>query len=87
MAKHSIAGICGANIPDLDDLPQGKIIGVVNLTNCVTESISPWFFGRYGFVMEAATTLSTLIPASGALGLWDVSSEIEDAIKDQIKGD
>jgi len=32
----------------------GGIIGIAEIVDCVTESDSPWFFGRYGFVIKNA---------------------------------
>jgi hypothetical protein len=33
-------------------LPQGGIIGVVDIVDCVEDHHSKWFVGRYGFVLE-----------------------------------
>jgi hypothetical protein len=86
MAKHAIADICGAAIPGLDELEHGKIIGLANLANCISESTSPWFFGDFGFVLAAPTLLHEPIPAKGALGLWDVPEEIEADVRRQFGG-
>lgn len=62
----------GLTIPTMDKLKFGGLIGTVNLIDCVTESVSPWFFGPYGFVMAERTPI-TFVPCRGALGFFDVS--------------
>lgn len=37
--------------------PMGGIVGVVTITDCVTHSDSPWFFGPYGFMLAEARPL------------------------------
>ncbi|MER8754134.1 ASCH domain-containing protein [Mesorhizobium sp. M0976] len=36
----------------------------------VPDSASPWFFGRYGFVLRNAEPLDEFIPVKGALGFF-----------------
>lgn len=45
----------GIELPD--DLPRGGIIGSAELVDCVTEHESPWFEGRYGFVLAKPQAL------------------------------
>jgi len=42
----------GINLPPFEELERGGIIGSVEITDCVTESPSLWFFGPYGFVLR-----------------------------------
>jgi ASCH domain len=49
----------------------GGIVGRAELVACVRHSDSPWFVGRYGFVLENATPLPFL-PLRGQLGLFEV---------------
>ena len=49
----------------------GGIVGEVQLVDCVEESPSPWFFGRYGFVLTNAAPLNFL-PLRGQLGVFEV---------------
>lgn len=51
--------------------PKGGIIGIATITDCVTESDDPWFFGKYGFVIENARHVP-LFPVRGALGFFEV---------------
>ncbi len=55
----------------------GAILGIVD---CVEDSASLWFNGRYGFVLKHPRPLKSPIPCLGKLGLWDVPEEIEQRI-------
>ena len=60
-------------------LKLGGIVGIMEITDCVTEMESDWFEGRYGFVIENARPLP-FIPCKGALGFfkpkpYEVSNE------------
>lgn len=52
------------------DAKRGGIIGVAEIVDCVDASDSPWFFGRYGFVLRNARPVE-FIPVKGALGFFD----------------
>jgi hypothetical protein len=54
----------------------GKIVGRVDLVDCVEQSDSPWFFGPYGFVLANPVAFETPIPFKGALGLFNVPDEV-----------
>lgn len=62
--------------PTFDHLKAecGGIVGSMNIVDCVTQSKSPWFCGRYGFVIDAATSLP-FQPCKGALGFFKVKPE------------
>lgn len=56
-----------------DDLwALGAIIGEVDITDCVTESSSPWFIGKYGFVLANPVLYEKPIPYKGQLGFFEV---------------
>lgn len=59
-------GLCAA--PYM--LERGGIIGVADIVDCVDTSDSPWFFGRYGFVLKNARPVD-FIPVKGSLGFFD----------------
>lgn len=75
-----------ADMPDVDRLlagirsacldagQRGGIIGSVEIVDCVLSSPSPWFFGRFGFVLRAPIALP-FRPFKGALGFFDVPEE------------
>lgn len=60
----------GSMVPAPPNLPRGGIIGVAEIVDCAEASDSPWFFGRYGFVLRNAC-LVDFIPVKGALGFFD----------------
>jgi hypothetical protein len=70
-------------LPAYEDLPRGVIIGVAEIVDCVTESKSPWFMGDYGFVLKNQRPIKP-IPCAGALGFWNLPSEIDRKIKRAI---
>jgi hypothetical protein len=51
-------------------LYHGGIIGEVTITDCVTESKSPWFVGKYGFVLSDPVLYDKPIPCRGQLGFF-----------------
>jgi len=58
--------------PDIsppDRFDVGGIVGQAEIVDCVTESSSPWFFGRYGFVLRNARPLP-FRPCRGQLGFF-----------------
>lgn len=57
-------------LPMLPYLIKGFIIGSVEIVDCVEQSGSPWFMGRYGFVLKNPYRFPIPIPAKGALNFW-----------------
>ena len=57
---------------DLDRLREetGGIVGIAEITGCVRQSASPWFFGPYGFTLANAKPLP-FQACKGALGFFD----------------
>lgn len=74
MIARDIATKAGITLPSvsLRDLRDGcgTLVGTAEITGCVERSDSPWFFGRYGFVLAHAKPLATHIPCKGALGFF-----------------
>ncbi|KQV27564.1 hypothetical protein ASC97_04065 [Rhizobium sp. Root1203] len=56
---------------DQEDVRFGAIIGVATIVDVVRCHDSPWFFGRYGFVLEDQQYLPTPVTVKGALGFFD----------------
>jgi hypothetical protein len=48
----------------------GGIIGEVDIVGCVTELKSPWFEGKYGFVLANPKAYEVPIPCKGKLGFF-----------------
>lgn len=51
-------------------LDRGGIIGTAEIVDCVMHSDSPWFQGRFGFVLANVQPVD-FIPVKGALGFFD----------------
>jgi hypothetical protein len=49
---------------------RGAIIGEVDIIDCVTESNSPWFTGKYGFTLSNPVIYDKSTPCTGKLGLF-----------------
>jgi len=53
------------------EFQKGGIVGKATIVDCVSEMDSPWFFGRFGFVMEGAGPLP-FYACNGQLGFFQV---------------
>ena len=51
---------------------SGCIVGTIDIVDCVDRSDSPWFFGRYGFVLANPVVFGKPVPQKGELGFFDV---------------
>lgn len=60
-------------------LPRGGIVGMARIVDCVSESPSQWFFGRYGFVLRDAFPIN-LIQCRGQLGFFRLPDEVNAAV-------
>ena len=56
------------------EFSYGAIIGEVDIIDCVAKSNSPWFVGKYGFVLANPVLYEKPIPYRGALGFFEVES-------------
>jgi hypothetical protein len=65
-----------SRIPSLDKLEKGGIIGIVRITDCVSQSQSPWFVGKFGFVMTRPYPVP-FRPMRGMLGIFNVNTQGE----------
>jgi len=63
----------------------GALVGSVEITNCVTASTSPWFFGKYGFQLQNPVAFARPIPYRGQLGFFEVPDSLE-GLSDAIRG-
>lgn len=59
---------------------RAAIIGIADLVDCVTQSNSRWFTGKYGFVLTNSRPLKSPIICPGTLGFWELPSEITQEI-------
>lgn len=68
-------------VPELEDLPRGAIVGAMTIVDCVQRHKSPFFAGRYGFVLENVVALVRPVPCKGALGFFEVPEEVAAEIR------
>lgn len=64
------------NFPDiplspLASLECGGIVGEAEVVDCISDSPSPWFFGKYGFILMNAKQVP-FRPYKGRLGFFEV---------------
>lgn len=64
------AGVSKSELADSQmHLPRGGIVGMAKIVDCVTTMSSPWFFGKFGFVLRCAFP-TDLVPCRGQLGFF-----------------
>jgi len=61
----------GIKLPLFNELERGGIVGIATITGCSDDSLSPWFFGKFGFDLVDAKPLPFL-PCKGQLGFFQV---------------
>lgn len=76
-----LRGLCEDNDtapPDESEIRYGGVIGVVEITDCVTDHPSPWFEGPYGYVLANPVQFAPdeFLPWKGKLGWFDVPVEM-----------
>jgi hypothetical protein len=54
----------------------GAIVGEVDIVDCVTESKSLWFVGKYGFTLANPVLYDKPIPCRGQLGFFTPDVEV-----------
>lgn len=74
-AALQIAEQLGIDLPPIDTLPLGGIVGEASLHGCVTECDSPWFVGEYGFLLRNARPLP-FVPYRGRLNFFNVDPAV-----------
>ena len=57
------------DLPGMEELHRGGIVGTVEIVDCVSRSDSPWFFGNFGFVLRDYRAVP-FIPCRGELGFF-----------------
>ena len=61
----------GYELPSIETLITGKILGTVEITDCVQEHSSLWKEnGTWGYVLKNPQSFKEPIPAKGNLGFW-----------------
>jgi hypothetical protein len=67
--------LCSGGLPYADEVEFGCILGTVEIIDCVQQSTSPWFVGKYGYVLRNPIAFKTPIPMKGKLGFWNAEIE------------
>lgn len=57
-------------LPEMDEVEAGGLVGYVSLVGCVRESTSRWFTGPWGWVLREPVP-SALRPCAGGAGIFD----------------
>lgn len=65
------------NLPSVDELPTGGIVGLVTLEDIVETSVSPWFEGPLGYVLSNPKALE-FIELRGQLGFFDTDISLDE---------
>ncbi len=60
------------HIPLPSEFEVGGIVGQARIVDCITASDSPWFFGKFGFVIKDAIPLP-FRPYKGQLGFFEIT--------------
>lgn len=74
-APYTEAVLRAGDLPPEKDLLRGGIVGKARIVDCVTRHSSPWFFGRFGFVLADVEPLP-FTPLRGALGFFDIDEAV-----------
>lgn len=71
------------------DFERGGIVGAAELTHVISDRSAidgdqePWFFGPYGFRLDAVLPLP-FIPCKGALGFFDPGPEVQARVRELL---
>lgn len=71
-------------LPPMDELKRGGIVGNAEIIDCVKSSKSPWFVGRYGFLIRNAMSWP-FQPCRGALGFFNPNEVADETEKNPPK--
>ena len=76
--NHSI------EIPHLDVVERGGIVGVAELVDVTRSSPSRWFVGPHAYILRNARALP-FTPRTGQLGFFDIELDDYPALRDALK--
>ena len=80
-AAYSIARIANElAVPELKALDRGGIVGSIDIVNCVEDSASPWFVGKYGFVLANPRPLP-FTTCKGQLGFFECPPDALESLR------
>lgn len=71
----AFAESCGVhNLPPMDQLERGGIVGSVEVVDCLEHSDSPWYMGQKAIVLARPQPLP-FTPYKGQLGFFEVNAQ------------
>ncbi len=70
-AAYEIAARACIEIPDMDSIDYGGIVGRSVIHDCVTASNSRWFVGEFGFLLRDSHPIP-FVPYRGLLNFFNV---------------
>jgi hypothetical protein len=73
--KTAVMPIRDIVLPEMFD--RGGFVGISDCVDCVSQSESPWFEGKYGFVLDNVRKLP-FVAYPGNLGLFEVEVDYEE---------
>ena len=65
-------------------LPLGAVVGAMRIEDCVQGSESPWFFGKYGFVIGDRIAIEP-VPARGQLGFFRFDTDTNSKVAASLR--
>lgn len=87
-AYFGLKELMGYNLPDIKDLEVGKIIGILDIIDVVSEHSSIWKEpNSIGFVLDKQKKLIKPISLKGKLGFFSLSEDIINEINRQTMGE
>ena len=84
-----IKALC-PDVPQEDSLPHGFIVGAARIdrtcevADCAGTSAAPWAHGPICNVVGAVVALAEPIPHKGMLGMWPISDEVLQQVRDGL---
>lgn len=66
-----------------EEIVLGAVVGTVRLASVVTASKSPWYAGKFGWLLEEKFELPRPIPCRGMQGLWALPPDVEAQVRAQ----
>lgn len=80
LAGCNFAAKFDIEVPPMNALERGGIVGIVDLVDSVNWHRSPWYMGDMGFTLNNARPL-VFTPMKGALGFFKVPDEVLSTLK------
>jgi len=77
-----VAQLAGVPVPG--GLALGAVVAVGHLIDVVTDSDDPWFFGRYGWLLDNVRPICPVL-CNGQQRLFELPQDVEEAVRHQMR--